>query len=77
MALSHYISKKYSDSIPLLKHAIRLNSRNGEAYHLLGLIYLKQGRYNEAVIQLQKAITINPNLAKMGHFKNAKLNKNL
>jgi tetratricopeptide (TPR) repeat protein len=64
LALSYYISNKYNNSIPLLKHAINLNSRNGAAHHLLGLIYLKQDRYNEAIIQLQKALTINPKLAK-------------
>ena len=73
MAVSYYGSNQYDESMFLLKEEIRQNGISSEAHHILGLIYLKQGIYKEAISHLQKALTINPNLVKLDSLEKSKV----
>jgi tetratricopeptide (TPR) repeat protein len=48
MALFYYLSNRYEEAVPALKEAISMDQDHADAHYLLGLIYLKQGRYQES-----------------------------
>jgi len=45
---------------PLLKEAIELDNAGHEAHKRLGMLYVQQGRYNEAIAPLKKAYELKP-----------------
>ena len=45
------------------QHAVKLAPDNAEATHCLGLIYLAQGRQNEALIAFKKSLQLEPRFA--------------
>jgi tetratricopeptide (TPR) repeat protein len=53
--------RKLNDAVELGKSAVKLESRNGEAYALLGDILREQGRYANALTMYNYAIQFDPN----------------
>jgi tetratricopeptide (TPR) repeat protein len=43
-----------------LEQAILLNNRVPEAFHLLGYVYAKKGRFKKAILAFQKALQLDP-----------------
>lgn len=53
-------SNQHDDAIPLFQQAIETDPNCAEAYYALGLMYSKKGMNEEATVQYNKAIEINP-----------------
>ena len=53
-------SNQHDDAIPLFQQAIEIYPDCAEAYYALGIIYTKKGMNEEANVQYNKAIEINP-----------------
>lgn len=43
-----------------LEQAILLNNQVAEAFHLLGLVYSKKGKFKKAILALEKALALDP-----------------
>lgn len=43
-----------------LEQAILLNNQVAEAFHLLGLVYTKKGKFKKAILSLEKALSLDP-----------------
>lgn len=43
-----------------LEQAILLNNQVAEAFHLLGLVYTKKGKFKKAILALEKALSLDP-----------------
>ena len=55
-----------NDLIPALSsalQAVKISPGNADARNLLGLIYFRQGKYDEAEVELKKAVELDPNLS--------------
>jgi tetratricopeptide (TPR) repeat protein len=56
-----FIQRKLNDAVELGKSAVKLESRNGEAYFLLGDILRERGLYPNALTMYNYAIQFDPN----------------
>jgi curved DNA-binding protein CbpA len=56
-----FMQRKLRDAVELGKSAVKLESRNGEAYALLGDVLREQGRYANALTMYNYAIQFEPN----------------
>lgn len=53
---------RYADALKQFHHAVRLDPQDSYSYQMLGLIFMKLERYEEAVAALNRAREIDPNL---------------
>jgi tetratricopeptide (TPR) repeat protein len=56
-----FLQRKLNEALELAKSAVKLESRNGEAYTLLGDILREQGKYGNALTMYNYAIQFDPN----------------
>ena len=59
-ALDYYTFGKYSESEKILLDLVIKRPEEAEYHNLLGCIYLKQQKYNLAILHLEKAIELSP-----------------
>jgi tetratricopeptide (TPR) repeat protein len=52
----------------LLKRAISLDPKYADAYLQLGIVYISERKYSEAIQQYEQALKINPNMAAI-HYR--------
>lgn len=43
-----------------LEQAILLNNQSPDAFHLLGFVYSKKGKFKKAILAFQKALSLDP-----------------
>jgi len=56
----HYKSGKYNEAISELRHAVRVDNRNGEAHLWLGKAYARISEFEKAVEHLKQAAALKP-----------------
>ena len=56
--LSHFFLKQYDQAEETLKEGIRLNPAILDLYNKLGKVYLNTGKYNEAIVELEKGLSL-------------------
>jgi tetratricopeptide (TPR) repeat protein len=56
-----FLQRKFNGAVELGRAAVKLESRNGEAYALLGDIQREQGKYGNALTMYNYAIQFDPN----------------
>jgi tetratricopeptide (TPR) repeat protein len=56
-----FLQRKFNEAVELGKAAVKLESRNGEAYALLGDILREQGKYGNALTMYNYAVQFDPN----------------
>ncbi|MDF1862875.1 MAG: tetratricopeptide repeat protein [Verrucomicrobiales bacterium] len=60
VVLTHRQSTVWKNAESLWRHAISVSDRNYVAHNQLGLIFLRDNRFDEGVAELQKAMAANP-----------------
>ncbi|MEI7811119.1 MAG: tetratricopeptide repeat protein [Ignavibacteria bacterium] len=60
-ALSHIQNGRFGEAIDLLNKYIVANPRIPDGYNLIGLCFEKRGQYEDAVINLRRALKLAPN----------------
>lgn len=60
LAFANLISNKLKPAAKEIETAIRLNAQNAEAYYIRGNLSLRQGRFEEAIADADRAIKIKP-----------------
>lgn len=63
LASSLHMQGRSAEGIKLLTETIKKNPNSAESYNTLGLIYAERGQKQEAIVQFQKALQINPSFA--------------
>ena len=54
-AQTFYLARKYDEAIKQAQIVLEMNPRFADGYHSLGLAYLQEGRYDQAIAVFQKA----------------------
>lgn len=62
-ALSHFKLENYEEALLLLNKLLEMKTTSCDHYHLRGLVFHKLGKYTQAIIDYNNAITLNPNIA--------------
>jgi Tfp pilus assembly protein PilF len=83
MVTTHFQLKHWRDSISLFEHTLRVTDNNGVMHNNLGVVFIEQGRFAEAIPHFTKALQIRPkdvkahinlavSLAHLGELQKAK-----
>ena len=62
-ALAHHQAGRLQQALPLYQRAIEADNRNSDAHQFMGLLFLHDGKPNDGIACIRKAITINPEVA--------------
>src|SRR5262245_53002936 len=76
-AITKLNEKNFDEAAAKLTEAIRLDGSNADALYQLSNIQADRGQLEDAIINYEKAVAINPNLAKINPQKYALLYFNM
>ena len=68
--------RRYLEAAPILRKAVRLNSKNADTHYSLGIVYTELGRNEDALMQYRKTLQIDGNHTG-AHEKIARLQKEI
>jgi tetratricopeptide (TPR) repeat protein len=73
-AKQHFDAKRWDEAIALFREIVRIDPKNPQAHHDLGMMWLFSGRPAEAAASLQRAVELRPGFdSALGHLSTALL----